>query len=133
MKNFTISDIHNLYEPASMIIDAYYDPENLLDGYELHCLTDVENLHDELWEIDNPTDKQSSTMDCLKELIKQIEEPDLQEIFEWYEITKWLAEKLIELGEPVLENEYGFYWGRTCTGQSIILDGTIQQIAKDYL
>ncbi|MFK7979279.1 MAG: hypothetical protein AB8G86_04820 [Saprospiraceae bacterium] len=130
---FTNAHIHNLYESARMVIESYYDPENLLNNYELSSLTDIENLHDELWEVDNPTAKQSSLMDCLKELIKQIEEPDLQEIFEWYEITKWLAEKLIEKGEPILENDYGFYWGRTCTGQSIILDGTVQQVAKDYI
>lgn len=54
------------------------------------------------------------------------------EIFEWYRVTSWLSEKLISHNQPVLFNDYGHWWGRTCTGQSIILDGTIQEIAKDY-
>lgn len=54
------------------------------------------------------------------------------EIFEWYRVSNWLSEKLIESNQPVLSNDYGHWWGRTCTGQYIILDGTIQEIAKDY-
>ena len=59
------------------------------------------------------------------------EEP--QEIYEWWQVSDWLYSQLNDLGEPILSTNYGFYWGRTCTGQSIILDGTIQEIAKNYI
>lgn len=58
---------------------------------------------------------------------------DIQEIFEWWLVSKWLATELSKQGEPILTTAYGSYWGRTCTGQSIILDGTIQEIAKKYI
>ena len=57
---------------------------------------------------------------------------DIKDIFEYYFISDWLAQKLIEAGEPILDSEILDYpiWGRTCTGQAIILDGTIQEIVK---
>jgi hypothetical protein len=57
-------------------------------------------------------------------------ETEPQEIFEWWLVTDWLADKLSAIGEPVLRSDYGTWWGRTCTGQSIMLDGTLQKIAK---
>jgi len=36
----------------------------------------------------------------------------------------------MSLGEPILESDYGTWWGRTCTGQAIQLDGTIQKIVE---
>jgi len=51
------------------------------------------------------------------------------EVYEWWLVTGYLASRLRGIGEPVLDNEYGCWWGRTCTGQSILLDGTLQRIA----
>jgi len=53
-----------------------------------------------------------------------------QEVFEWWRVTDYLCGKLRNAGEPVIDNEYGCWWGRTCTGQAIILDGTIQRIVE---
>ncbi len=53
-----------------------------------------------------------------------------QEIYEWYLVSEWMAKKLDAQGEPVLYGDYNYYWGRTCTGQSMILDGTFQKIAQ---
>jgi len=56
-----------------------------------------------------------------------------QEVFEWWAVTDWLARHLDAIGEPVLMNDYGNWWGRTCTGQIIMLDGTLQKIARRIL
>lgn len=61
------------------------------------------------------------------------EEPEPREIFEWWLVTAWLAEKLQAIGQPILENDFGSWWGRTCTGQSILLDGTLQRVAARLL
>lgn len=53
---------------------------------------------------------------------------DQQEIYEWWFVTKWLYEDLREAGEPVINSDYGYLWGRTCTGQAIYMDGIIEQI-----
>lgn len=76
---------------------------------------------------DSATNEASSQFTC--DFIVNFPESEI-EIYEWYRVSQWLAEKLIAQGESVLSNNYGYWWGRTCTGQSIILDGTIQEIAK---
>ncbi len=55
-----------------------------------------------------------------------------QEIFEWYIITERLYEhlKLNKQNEPVAYWKDQYWWGRTCTGQSIEMDGTFQNISQ---
>ncbi|MFG0245379.1 MAG: hypothetical protein ACF8MF_04920 [Phycisphaerales bacterium JB052] len=56
-----------------------------------------------------------------------------REVFEWWLVTPYLLQKLRNIGEPVIDNGYGHWWGRTCTGQNILLDGTLQLIARRML
>jgi len=37
------------------------------------------------------------------------------------------------IGEPTIDNEYGYWWGRTCCGQGLIMDGTLQRIAQQHV
>ena len=50
------------------------------------------------------------------------------EILEWWLVDDWFIKKLRGQGEPVLENDYGIWWGRTCSGQAIALDSVIESI-----
>ena len=53
------------------------------------------------------------------------------EVLEWWLIDSWLAERLRQEGEVVIE-EYGCYWwGRSTSGQAIYLDSVIQKIAEE--
>jgi hypothetical protein len=54
------------------------------------------------------------------------------EVFEWWRVTAWLANELAEVGEVVLDNDYGEWWGRCCTGQGYIMDGVFQKIAARH-
>jgi hypothetical protein len=54
---------------------------------------------------------------------------DDREIYEWWLVDSRLAEELRSVGEHVVDNDYGTWWGRTCTGQAIKMDGTMQEIA----
>ena len=51
-----------------------------------------------------------------------------QEVYEWWAVTNWLGDKLKERGEVVIEGWDHWYWGRSCTGQGIALDGVISSI-----
>lgn len=73
-------------------------------------------------EIDKLEDEKS-------DLEKEQDEP--QEIFEWWLVTDFLAHKLKEHGEPILDTDYGTWWGRTTTGQAIFLDSVISSIYND--
>ena len=61
-------------------------------------------------------------------------EPDYPEILEYWFVDDWLANELARRGEQIFEVQ-GHYpvWGRQTSGQSIALDGVIQDIAKERL
>lgn len=70
----------------------------------------------------------------LKE-IENVDEWDLTEeveIFEWWVVSDWLQHQLEERGEAFLKNDYGDWWGRSCSGQAIAIDSVIESIVKDY-
>jgi len=54
-----------------------------------------------------------------------------KEPLEFWIVSDWLAEKLREKGEVIIDYEHvDFYiWGRSCSGQAIYLDGVIREIA----
>lgn len=58
-------------------------------------------------------------------------DPLLNEALEHWIVSPWLANRLEELGEMILRNFLGFdaIWGRCCSGQGILLDGVISDIA----
>lgn len=53
-----------------------------------------------------------------------------QEVMQWFRVDCQLARDLESIGEPVLVNDYGCWWGRTCFGQCLTLDGTFQRVAQ---
>lgn len=53
---------------------------------------------------------------------------DQYEIFEWWFVSRRLYEELRKAGEPVIDSDYGYLWGRTCTGQAIFIDSVIENI-----
>lgn len=102
--------------------------ESILTGYEardFHPEFEVGSLKDLLVEA-----KVLADYDTLAETKEELEE-EPQEIFEWWLVTSWLSKELMAKGEPVLDNDYGTWWGRTYTGQSITMDRVIQEIASD--
>lgn len=58
-------------------------------------------------------------------------EPYVLEAFEHWIVTHWLADELEARGEMILRGFMGFeaIWGRACSGQAILLDGVIGEIA----
>lgn len=60
-------------------------------------------------------------------------EPEAREIMEWWRVTPWFAEKLRVSGEPILDKEYGYWWGRCTSGQAICMDGVIEKIYDRYV
>ena len=65
--------------------------------------------------------------DAVQELYGYDEE---REVLEFWAVSEWLADKLIEKGEQVGKGFLGMHvWGRRCSGQAIYLDEVIQDIA----
>ena len=57
---------------------------------------------------------------------------DINEVYEHWLVSDWLLDKLREQEEPILETDYETWWGRTCSGQAILLDHNIQELAYQY-
>ncbi len=58
-------------------------------------------------------------------------ESEPQEVYEWWMVSEWFAKKLETHGEPILDWGNHYYWGRTCTGQAILLDHVISEICRE--
>jgi len=62
--------------------------------------------------------------------IDDYEEPE--EALEHWIVSDWLADKLSEYGELTTKDFLGLtIWGRTCSGQAIMLDYVISKICDD--
>ena len=59
-------------------------------------------------------------------------EEQYPEILEYWAVSSYLADKLEEKGECIAKDFLDFnVWGRTCSGQAILLDYVISDIAYD--
>lgn len=74
--------------------------------------------------------------DTLKELAGDLglnvdDYEETVEVYEHWLVSEWLAKKLEEKGEITGEFKGLTIWGRTCTGQAILLDWVISSICED--
>lgn len=102
-------------------------------------LDDVENLYPQFEVVSDAPDicercgsiSDLSEAGLCKYCYKNGEEP--HEIYEWWVVSQFLVIKLRQHGEPILNNEYGTWWGRCTTGQAILLDGVIEAIYDEIM
>ena len=81
----------------------------------------IKTLEDKISELENKIDELE---DKISEL--QAEDGDFKEVYEWWDVSGWLCDKLQGYGEVVIPHMG--YWGRQTTGQSISLDYVISKI-----
>lgn len=120
---------HILRNQTSLIVDL-----NMLN-VEGFLYEDIENLYTTDEEIlENFDDSKEDEEITQEEFIRDYRYNgyDQKEIMEWYLVSDWLLYKLKSKNEAFIDNDYGEYWGRCCTGQSIYLDFVIQEIAYEY-
>ena len=55
---------------------------------------------------------------------------ELDEVYEWWLVTPYMAELLKENGEVILADYDCYWWGRTTAGQALWMDYVIQKIAQ---
>lgn len=84
----------------------------LLFSNETFHIDDIINLHQDISEGNNEI------------------ETIPKEIFSWYAISEYAYNLLKEFSDPVLENEYGFWWGRTTYGMAMEDESIMEKIAN---
>lgn len=89
-----------------------------------HLVSDIQSLGDESLEV-----YQEFNLFENDSFLRAFNRDEYVEVLEYWMVSDWLADKLLEQKEIVLKNNYGNFWGRTVSGQAITLDGTFQDIA----
>jgi hypothetical protein len=94
---------------------------------------DIQEAKDSLEEMldsDEYTEEQKDAIQLELEELNELEQ-EPQDVFEWWIVSDYLAEKLKERGEVIASDGWNSIWGRTTTGQAILLDYVISQIAEE--
>ena len=73
------------------------------------------------------------TLDDVENIYSMEDPGEIQEIYEWWLVSDWLVVALRKHGEPLLYNDYGAWWGRTCSGQAIYMDGVMEKIYNEVM
>lgn len=144
---FSHDDISNNQPTGSIEINGYWvdlteeERDEKLSHYE-YLRDKAENINDLRFglfmtnendlisgSLDLNHEKSSSNFERLSNIFDELESLDFDnypEIYQWFAVDQWIAGQLNDLGECILDSNY---WGRTCCGQSIVLDHCIQTIA----
>lgn len=104
-------------------------------SYAAALEADAHSAEGQIWTEYKDADEDDSRHGYLSELretCRDHAQDNPAEVFEWWLVDPWLCARLRDIGEVVIDNGYGEWWGRTCTGQGLIMDGTLQQIAALY-
>ena len=113
---FSYEEIRNLYKDPS-------------DWGAIECL---DYIRDQGIKYDEPAETAEVDLDEVRELCRDHAQENPAEVYEWWRVSSWLCDQLHAIGEVTIDNGYGHWWGRTCTGQQWIMDGTLQQVAAQY-
>jgi len=92
-------------------------------------VTELEEKRDELDPKSKDYDEKFEMYLNAIEALNDAEE-ESAEIYEWWAVSSWLAGKLQAEGEVIYEAGLTQVWGRQSSGQAILLDGVISDIAK---
>jgi hypothetical protein len=103
-------------------IEAIRNNDIIDDDEKDEQIEELESKFDD--EVEEIKDEIQEDIDALVDL-----ESEQQEIYEWWLVSDFLARKLKEKGEPVIEDEN--IWGRCTCGQAILLDHVISEICSD--
>jgi hypothetical protein len=122
VEGFTFDEIVNA---SKHTVEDHETYEQTLSDAQLEA--EIERVEDL---INNASDDE---VDALKAYLERLNKSESEpvEILEWWLVSEWMAGKLREQGEPILDNDFGYWWGRKISGQSITMDGVILDIAAD--
>lgn len=125
----TVAVIHILSEASRSGDDTFYDmykqEPNIPDYVEAFRYASVGVL---------PMTGMPINIDGWQEVFDKhgLDYPASQDVLEYWIVSQWLAEKLAARGEVVEMDFHGLIiWGRTTSGQSIVMDPVIEDIYRE--
>jgi len=139
--SYYVADLTNEHFEGSYdeLEDLKLELEEKRDRFN-NALDKIENKMYEIEDIDNDLYETINDKFCyVEQLIIDLESDidslehaytEYAEIYEWWLVSDWLANKLKEYGQVVYEDYGSSWWGRQATGQGILLDHVISMIAE---
>lgn len=125
---FTYDDVENYYIDNS---EKILEIQDILDEIDtLECLLEDNKISEEekarLEEL-----RKKVECENLENRIEELrdENDSYADVLEWWQVSPMLLEKLKDKGEVVISSFN--YWGRCTSGQAILLDEVIEEIAED--
>jgi hypothetical protein len=117
------------------ITNMYPDPDNWeveeLEAWivDNHSQADLDNMLEMNLDAGDPEEgvEPDNYMYDLRYFIR--DNAEAAEVYEWWLVSNWLAEKLSERGEVIIEPNI---WGRQAAGQAVYMDGIMQDIAMEF-
>ena len=120
-------DVTNLYTPLETDKQEYFDFIKENDSDDLRTLIDA--LKE--WYENDGGDDYGPYDNYYNQYIDHLKDSqEMQDVMQWFIVSDWLADKLEIIGEPILNTDSHKLWGRTCYGQAIELDGTLQKVYR---
>lgn len=113
------------HQNAAELDEFSFENWNNVWSYRCACCGEIFTEDDK----DTILDETNSCPSCSLEINSEDDlELEPAEILEYWMVDRWQFEKLGEIGEVVFEACNLYFWGRTTSGQAIILDGVFQKI-----
>lgn len=149
-QSYLVGDLLKYYYDQADFINLYVDNSEEIGttNNKIHELIIKKDIaEDELLQVEKPTLANytyRNSLECkigilnssiknLEDIVSQLEEEHgtHKEPLEWWLCTRYFTDKLEAKGEAILELFGERWWGRTCSGQAIILDYVIGSIGED--
>ena len=118
-----IETIEGLTDNIKELEESYDDTEDEDTLEEINMLKEELSSYEDINKIKTKVDEIQEELDDYEE-----EYNSVPEIYEWYIVSSWLAKKLEEKGECIIDERL---WGRQCCGQAVLLDGVISEICAE--
>lgn len=137
---FSLDDVENYYsypEWSTKLLGEHLMFNGGSEDDKNTFMEEFQRLKDESVELNDDGKISDETHSRNIKLIEDAEyefeqiENEPAEIFEWWAVSEFLYRKLKENGRCVVDAGSCYLWGRTTTGQAILLDYVISQICAD--
>lgn len=131
-EEFSIRVLEQLPEHVR-IHDIFTECQETYDRDELDDY--IDKLNEVIRSTPYDTDEDIERLQDLQEALDEAEEAEFEyaEILEYWGVSDWLASKLKEKGELIIEEFNVSIWGRRTSGQHISMDFIMQEIARELM
>jgi hypothetical protein len=133
-REFDYDQLRNVYADPSnwdaAECKAYAD-EHDLELPDLEPCAEHEEHHDECEACRETCEDEGrhGWLTAARDVCREYARDNPAEVYEWWRVSSWLCAALDSIGEVTIDNGYGYWWGRCCTGQGFIMDGVLQRVA----